>query len=230
MAVTKANLQSGGSWYTELTKPEEVCCPHFCHNASDKELIKLNELQIFSFLYKRVIMSYITFRMTIYWNQISLVFILSEFHYLCCVSHWTKCISWKSQSVWPFSIHSASAYAIPLNPYMLFIFSIAFGRLRFLYQWPDMSGYRNVVFLFWHRHSVFSYTILTSNTGYVICKGHLWRSTPARWWLGSCRVRPNNTGPIDCGMKKWHKSISLQCCLFQEGWCEVIFKLDLLLI
>ena len=73
-------------------------------------------------------------------------------------------------------IYSVSAYAIPLNPSMLFIFSIAFGRLRFLYQWPDMFGYKSAVFLFWHRQSVFSYTILTSNAGYVICKGHLWRS------------------------------------------------------
>lgn len=83
-----------------------------------------------------------------------------------------KCL----RSIWLFSIRSVSAYAIPLNPSMLFIFSIAFGRLRFLYQWPDMFGYKSAVFLFWHRQSVFPYTILTSNTGYVICKGHLWRS------------------------------------------------------
>lgn len=133
-------------------------------------------------------------------------------------------------SVWLFSIHSVSAYAIPLNPSMLFIFSIAFGRLRFLYQWPDMFGYKSVVFLFWHRRSAFSYTILTSNTGCVVCKGHLWRSILLTDGLAAGVVRPNNTVLIDCGIKKWHKNVSLQCCLFQEGWCEMILKLDLLLI
>lgn len=103
-----------------------------------------------------------------------LLLIFSEFHY--SADEISIKVFFIFLSVWLFSIHSVSAYAIPLNPSMLFIFSIAFGRLRFLYQWPDMFGYKNVVFLFWHRQSVFSYTILTSNTEYVICKGHLWRS------------------------------------------------------
>lgn len=49
------------------------------------------------------------------------------------------------KSVWLLSIHFVSAYAIPLNPSMLFIFSLAFERLRFLYQWPDVFGYKEAV-------------------------------------------------------------------------------------
>lgn len=174
-----------------------------------------------------------------FWSQIRfkksrlyycLLLIFSEFHYSAdepTINHHPNVENFSKKC---FSIHSVSAYAIPLNPSMLFIFSIAFGRLRFLYQWADMFGYKNAVFLFWHCQCVFSYTILTSNTAYVICKGHLWRSLLLTDGLAAVIVRPNNTGLIDCGIKKWHKNVSLQRCLFQEGRCEMIFKLDLLLI
>lgn len=79
---------------------------------------------------------------------------------------------------------------------MLFIFSRAFRWLRFLHQWPDVFGYKKVVFSFWCRQSVFSYTIPTSNSAAWYIKA-ICAIRSARWCLGSRVVGPNNAGPID---------------------------------
>lgn len=77
---------------------------------------------------------------------------------------------------------ATSAYAIPLNPSMLFIFSLAFRCLRFLHQRPDVFRYKKVVFSFWRCQSAFPYTIQLC----CIYKGHLCYSLVSLMSWQSC--------------------------------------------
>lgn len=100
------------------------------------------------------------------------------------------------------SVHLVSAYAIPLNPSMLFIFSCVWETEVSIpmawYVWKRFPHFGTVRLSFpmpsWHQ--TLGCNMQRPSVAFA----------PARWWLGSCGV-PNNTGLVDCGIKKWHRSI-----------------------